>query len=122
MVVEGEIVCVFVSVFEDGVMQVCICVEKEDGIEVFIGMVFVGYDNFFFEIEVCMVWFNLLEQFVILCDFEVGQKGVQLEQVLMGFDQYMGNFYFFMFNQKFVVIIENSFWYVEVIGEFLFWG
>src|SRR5690606_1686326 len=121
MVVEGEEVRAFAELSDDG-RQCSIWAEKRDGTPVLSGTASVGPDHPESELDRRRAQLRPAEQLVILSDLHVGMKGKQAEQVIMDFDQHMGDLYPFTLNQKLEKITEASPWYTADGGARSPWG
>ncbi|MCW8196402.1 hypothetical protein F6455_16530 [Proteobacteria bacterium 005FR1] len=122
MVVEGEEVRAFAELTE-GQGKICtIWAEKRDGTPVLTGTASIGPDHPESELDRRRAKLRPSEQLVILSDLHVGMKGRQPEQVIMDFDQHMGDLYPFSLNQKLEKITELSPWYTELEGSSSPWG
>jgi len=108
MVVEGEEVRVFAEPLEDGASITRIGAEKRDGTPVLTGTASLGPNVGETEIEQRLARLRPSDQLVILSDLVIGQKGAaNPENVVMDFDQNMGNMYPFSLNEKLAAITED---------------
>ncbi len=120
MVVEGEEVRVFVESIEDGATITRIGAEKRDGTPVLTGTGSLGPDHGETEIQQRLGRLRPSDQLVILCDLVVGQKGAaNPENVVMDFDQNMGNLYPFSLHEKLAAITELHPYYTSADNP---WG
>ncbi|MGI9234715.1 MAG: hypothetical protein ACR2RD_13865 [Woeseiaceae bacterium] len=120
MVVEGEEVRVFADPLEDGATITRIGAEKRDGTPVLTGTASVGPDYGETEIARRLARLRPSDQLVILSDLEVGQKGAaNPEDVIMDFDQNMGQLYPFSLNEKLAKITEKHPYYTRTDNR---WG
>jgi len=120
MVVEGEEVRVFVEPIEDGATITRIGTEKRDGTPVLTGTGSIGPDFGETEIQRRLGRLRPSDQLVILTDLAVGQKGAaNPEEVIMAFDQNMGQLYPFSLNEKLAKITENHAYYTSTDNP---WG
>jgi len=120
MVVEGEEVRVFAEPLEDGASITRIGAEKRDGTPVLTGTGSLGPDYGATEIEQRLGRLRPSDQLVILSDLVIGQKGAaNPENVVMDFDQNMGNMYPFSLNEKLAAITEKHPYYTSVDNP---WG
>lgn len=121
MVVEGEELRAFAELAEDN--KICtIWAEKRDGTPVLTGTASIGPDHPESELDRRRAKLRPSEQLVLLSDFHVGMKGKEPEQVIMDFDQHMGDLYPFSLNQKLEKITEPSPWYSKEGGNTSPWG
>jgi hypothetical protein len=112
MVVDGEEVRVFAESIEDGATITRIGAEKRDGTPVLTGTASVGPDYGETEITRRLGRLRPSDQLVILSDLEVGQKGAaNPEDVIMDFNQNMGEMYPFSLNEKLAKITETHPYY-----------
>jgi hypothetical protein len=120
MVVEGEEVRVFVESIDDGATIARIGAEKRDGTPVLTGTGSIGPDFGETEIQRRLGRLRPSDQLVILSDLKVGQKGAaNPENVIMAFDQNMGQLYPFSLNEKLAKITENHAYYTSTDNP---WG
>jgi len=120
MVVEGEEVRVFAESIENGETITSIGAEKRDGTPVLTGTASVGPDYGETEIGRRLARLRPSDQLVILSDLEVGRKGAaNPENVIMDFDQNMGQMYPFSLNEKLKKITENHPYYTNTDNP---WG
>ena len=120
MVVEGEEVRAFV---ERTTSKNCnIWAEKRDGTLVLSGTASIGPDHPESELDRRRAKLRSPEQLVIFSDLQVGMKGKDVEQVIMDFDQHMGDLYPFSLNDKLGKITEPSHWYTAAGGKSSPWG
>jgi len=122
MVVEGEEVRAFVELPEAGATISRIWAEKRDGTPVLTGTAAIGPHHGESELDRRRAKLRPHEQLVILSDLKVGMKGKEAEQVIMDFDQHMGDSYPFTLNNKLSRITELSPWYTEQEGNTSPWG
>jgi len=114
MVVEGEEVRTFVEPLEEHATITHLGAEKRDGTPVLTGTGSLGPDYGETEIQRRLGRLRPSEQFVILSDLAVGQKGAgNPEDVIMDFDQNMGHMYPFSLNEKLSVISEKHPYYTD---------
>lgn len=107
MVVEGEEVRVFAESFDGDATITTIGAEKRDGTPVLTGTASIGPDYGETEITQRLGRLRPSDQLVILSDLVVGQKGAaNPEDVIMDFDQNMGQLYPFSLNDKLTAITE----------------
>lgn len=107
MVVEGEEVRVFVDSLEEGTAITRIGAEKRDGTAVLTGTGSLGPDYGETEIQQRLGRLRPSDQLVILSDLVVGQKGAaNPENVVMNFEQNMGDMYPFSLHEKLAAITE----------------
>jgi hypothetical protein len=123
MVVEGEEVRAFVEPLVQGSTVVRIGAEKRDGTPVLTGTASVGPEYGETEITQRMARLKPSKQLVILSDLTVGQKGAgNPEDVIMAFDQNMGNMYPFSLNDKLQSITEMHPYYTVDGAADTSWG
>lgn len=123
MVVEGEEVRAFVEPLTEGSAITRIGAEKRDGTPVLTGTASIGPDAGETELERRMARLTPSEQLVILSELQVGQLGAgNPEQVVMGFDDHMGDLYPFSLNEKLGKITESHAWYTADGGAESPWG
>lgn len=122
MVVEGEEVRAFASLPSAEENIVSIWAEKRDGTVVLEGSASVGPEH----PETCLdsrrAKLRPSDQLVILADLSVGMTGKQVEHVVMGYDQHMGDLYPFSLKNKLQGISEPSPWYTPEGGKNSPWG
>ncbi len=112
MVVEGEEVRVFVDSLDEGKTTTRIGAEKRDGTPVLTGTGSLGPDYGETEIQQRLARLRPSDQLVILSDLVIGQKGAaNPENVVMDFDQNMGNMYPFSLREKLAAITEKHPYY-----------
>ena len=116
MVVEGEEVRAFVEIPEKGASITTVWAEKRDGTSVLTGTAGIGPDYGESELDRRRARLRASDQLVILSDLEIGMKGKLPEQVIMDFDQHMGDSYPFTLNDKLSCITELSPWYTQEDG------
>jgi len=120
MVVEGEEVRVFAESIEGNATISNIGAEKHDGTPVLTGTASLGPNYGETEIERRLARLRPSDQLVILSDLKVGQKGAaNPENVIMAFDQNMGQLYPFSLNEKLAKITENHAYYTSTDNP---WG
>lgn len=122
MVVEGEEVRAFVELPETDATITTIWAEKRDGTSVLTGTASIGPDHRESELDLRRARLKPSEQLVILSDLKVGMKSETPEQVIMDFDQHMGDNYPFTLNDKLSRITELSPWYTSEGGSHSPWG
>lgn len=122
MVVEGEEVRAFAELADDHAKICTIWAEKRDGTPVLTGTASLGPNHSESELDRRRAKLRPSEQLVILSDLHVGMKGKQPEQVIMDFDQHMGDLYPFSLNEKLEKITEASPWYTRAEGSSSPWG
>ena len=123
MVVEGEEVRAFVEPLSPGSTLTRIGAEKRDGTPVLTGTASVGPDAGETELDRRMGRLTPSEQLVILSELRVGQLGAgNPEQVVMDFDDHMGDLYPFSLNDKLSKITESHPWYTAQDGPSSPWG
>lgn len=120
MVVEGEEVRAFAELTTNNTCN--IWAEKHDGTSVLSGTASIGPNHPESELDRRRAKLRPPEQLVILSDFQVGMKGKDVEHVIMGFDQHMGDLYPFSLNDKLEKITELSHWYTVTGGKSSPWG
>lgn len=120
MVVEGDEVRAFVERAEGNLAR--IHAEKKDGTPVLTGTASLGPDHPESELDARRARLRPSEQLVILSDLHVGMTGRAPEQVVMDFDQHMGDLYPFSLNDKLAKITETSPWYTREGGAASPWG
>lgn len=114
MVVEGDEVRVFADPLTRGATSTRIGAEKRDGTPVLTGTASVGPAYGETEIQQRLARLRPSEQLVILSDLEVGQKGAgDPEDVIMDFDQHMGQMYPFSLQEKLAVITEQHAYFTD---------
>ena len=107
MVVDGEEVRVFAEPRDGDATITTIGAEKRDGTPVLTGTASIGPDYGETEITQRLARLRPSDQLVILSDLVVGQKGAaNPEDVIMDFDQNMGQLYPFSLNEKLAAITE----------------
>jgi hypothetical protein len=111
MVFDGEEVRAFVNLPRDGERQVNAWAEKADGTPVLTGTASIGPDFPESELEQRMEKLRPPENLVILQDMNVGDKGAEREEVVMEYDQHLGDLYPFTLNEKLAVITEDTRWH-----------
>ena len=121
MVVEGEEVRAFVdlpmSPEEGSVRFVRIRAEKRDGTPVLTGSASIGdASSMPHEIQQRIAKLRPATGLVINRDLKVGQRGVVVEKIRMGFDQHMGDHYPFTLTEKLAGITEPCAWYTVESG------
>lgn len=123
MVVEGEEVRAFVEQPAEGSRFVRIRAEKRDGTPVLTGSASVGDAHGLpHEIQQRIAKLRPATGLVINRDLKVGQRGVKVEKIRMGFDQHMGDHYPFTLADKLKVITEPCTWYTPDGGAQSPWG
>ncbi len=122
MVIEGEEVRAFAEVPLPGSQITNIWAEKRDGTPVLQGTASVGSEHPETELDRRRAKLRAPDQLVILSDLSVGMKGAAPEQVIMDFDQNMGDLYPFSLNNKLAGITELSPWYTSQGGNQSPWG
>ena len=120
MVVEGEEVRAFAAQTDSNICS--IWAEKKDGTPVLSGTASIGPNHPESELDRRRAKLNPSEQLVILSDLQVGMKGKAPENVIMDFDQHMGDLYPFSLNNKLEKITEPSPWYTKDGGKSSPWG
>lgn len=121
MVVEGEEVRAFAQPETEN-KSARIWAEKVDGAPVLTGTASIGPDHPETELDRRLARLRPADQLVILADQHVGMQGAAPEQVIMGFDQHMGELYPFTLNDKLDRITEPSPWYTREHGGSSPWG
>ena len=112
MVVEGEEIRVFADTLDEDTTITRIGAEKRDGTPVLTGTASLGPDYGETEIARRLGRLRPSDQLVILSDLEVGQKGAaNPEDVIMDFNQNMGEMYPFSLNEKLEKITEDHAYY-----------
>lgn len=123
MVVEGEEVRAFVQPPAQGERVAQIWAEKRDGTPVLKGTASVGdVPDSEHEIPQRIAKLRAPTSLVINRDLKVGQRGAEPENITMGFDQHMGDYYPFSLSSKLQVITEPSPWYSPEGGAHSPWG
>ena len=122
MVVEGEEVRAFAELPIPGANITKIWMEKRDGTPVLSGTAGIGPNHGESELDRRRAKLRPADQLVILADLKVGMTGAAEEQVIMDFDQHMGDLYPFSLNNKLQGITELSPWYTEEGGKDSPWG
>ena len=113
MVVEGEEVRASVQLPASDAKHTRIWAEKKDGTPVLTGTASAGTDRDATELEQRLKRLRPAGDLIILRDVKVGDRGAELEQVKMDFDQHLGAMYPFTLREKLAVITENSPWHAE---------
>jgi hypothetical protein len=123
MVIEGDEVRAYARRPEEGATTTHIWAEKRDGTPVLMGTASIGPDYGETEVDRRIARMQPSDQLVILSELKVGQQGAgNPEQVIMDFDQHLGNQYPFSLNEKLKVITEPSPWYTREEGAKSPWG
>ena len=122
MVMDGDEVRAFVELPKSGETMIRIWSEKKDGTSVLTGTASIGTNKNDTELDNRLKKLRPCDSLVILSDLKVGMKGSTAEQVIMDFDQPLGNLYPFSLNDKLHKITEPSPWYTEQAGNESPWG
>jgi hypothetical protein len=122
MVVEGEQVRPTVDLPSDEPHRARISAAKEDGTSVLEGTATLGPTYPASDLDERMKRLVPPEKLVILRDVKVGDRTPEAEEVIMGFDQHMGDGYPFTLNDKLKSITEPSPWYTKDGGKDSPWG
>ena len=123
MVVEGEEVRAFVERDPSQPRFVHLQAHKRDGTPVLTGTASIGdATGLPHELPLRIAKLRPPTGLVINRDLRVGQRGVAVEKIRMGFDTHMGDHYPFTLADKLKVITEPSPWYTRESGAESPWG